>query len=52
MRKEKRDYSISCDKDDENLRNNCWNCTRFCFPIGCMYYEDLENEGLVNEKNI
>lgn len=41
MGKDKKDLSANCDKDDDNLENDCWNCTYFCFPIGCMYYEEL-----------
>ena len=44
--KEKKDYSQDCDKDDENMENDCWNCNYFCFPIGCMFYEDYEEEQL------
>lgn len=39
---EKNDYSYVCDKDDENLENDCWNCAYFLFPIGCMHGEDTE----------
>lgn len=43
--KEKKDYSQDCDKDDENMNNNCWECIYFCFPIGCMFYErDVEEQ--------
>lgn len=40
---EKKDLSMRCDKDDENLKNNCLSCSYFCFPIGCMFYEGTEN---------
>ena len=42
MNKEKKDFSNTCNKNDENLNNLCWNCIHFLFPIGCM----------INEKNI
>lgn len=44
--KEKKDYSQGCDKDDENINNDCWNCSYFCFPIGCMFYEEENEEQL------
>lgn len=37
---EKTDHSSWCDKNDENKKNDCWHCTRFSFPIGCMYGEE------------
>lgn len=37
---EKIDYSEYCDFDDENLMNDCWNCSKFLFPIGCMVEEE------------
>ena len=36
----KKDYSATCDLNDENLNNDCWGCTRFVFPIGCMVGEE------------
>lgn len=44
---EKEDYSATCNLDDEDQSNNCWGCSRFCFPIGCMVGED--GEGRANE---
>lgn len=41
----KKDFSAVCDKDDENQENDCWNCSHFCFPIGCMFYEDMKEGG-------
>lgn len=37
---EKIDYSINCNLDDEDTNNNCFGCSRFCFPIGCMVGEE------------
>lgn len=37
------DYSENCNKDDDDLNNHCLECTRFCFPIGCMV--GIEEEG-------
>lgn len=45
--KEKKDYSAKCNLDDEDLHNDCWGCSRFLFPIGCMVGED--GEGRVSE---
>lgn len=36
----KKDYSATCDLNDENLNNDCRKCTRFVFPIGCMVGEE------------
>lgn len=44
MSKEKIDYSANCNLNDEDTNNNCWGCSRFCFPIGCMVGEDGEVE--------
>lgn len=44
--KDKKDLSQNCDKDDENKNNDCWNCSYFLFPIGCMFYEEKENESI------
>lgn len=40
MSKEKKDYSATCNLNDEDKNNDCWGCSRFCFPIGCMVFED------------
>lgn len=40
MKEEKVDYSTTCNGDDEDLNNRCWQCSRFCFPIGCMVGEE------------
>lgn len=40
---DKKDLSEGCNKDDEDQNNNCWDCSYFCFPVGCMYYERGEN---------
>lgn len=40
----KQDFSNICDLDDENMNNDCWNCERFLFPIGCMVGIDGEDE--------
>lgn len=32
----KHDYSNECDMNDDNENNPCWNCSYFCFPIGCL----------------
>lgn len=37
---EKCDFSNECDKNDENMKNPCWDCNYFCFPIGCMLGEE------------
>jgi len=43
---DKIDYHIKgCNHNDEDKNNDCWNCTRFCFPIGCMVgIEDDDKE--------
>lgn len=38
--KTKQDLSLTCNLDDEDMANDCWNCSRFLFPIGCMCDED------------
>ena len=44
LKEEKVDYSTTCNLDDEDLSNRCWQCSRFCFPIGCMVGEDGEDK--------
>ena len=44
----KTNYSKNCNKNDEDMNNPCWSCTEFLFPIGCMYYENIEGDN--NEK--
>lgn len=39
MASNRKDLSELCNKDDEDMNNDCWHCEHFCFPIGCMYYE-------------
>lgn len=39
-KKQKMDYSGTCNLNDEDQNNKCWQCSRFCFPIGCMVYHD------------
>lgn len=41
---QKQDYSITCNMDDDDENNPCWQCIYFCFPIGCMKNEEEENE--------
>lgn len=41
-RKPKADLSANCNLNDEDVNNDCWNCSRFLFPIGCMVGEDGE----------
>lgn len=36
----KQDFSKQCNMNDDDIRNNCWNCIYFCFPIGCMLGEE------------
>lgn len=31
-----KDRSKRCDGNDDNLKNKCWYCIYFCFPVGCM----------------
>ena len=38
------DLSHNCDFNDENPKNNCWECTYFLFPIGCMFHEKELNK--------
>lgn len=45
--KEKKDYSAKCNLNDEDLHNDCWGCSRFLFPIGCMVGEDGEGRANV-----
>lgn len=42
--KDRSDYSCICNKNDEDLNNPCWRCIYFIFPIGCMFYECIEEE--------
>lgn len=39
---ERKDFSGTCDRDDENPNNPCWDCSNFVFPIGCMIDEKKE----------
>lgn len=50
MAKDRRDLSQGCNFDDESEQNDCWHCTYFLFPIGCMYGED-EDEQKNTEKD-
>ena len=45
----KRDYSADCNLNDEDKNNNCWNCTRFMFPVGCMVHLDGKGRCKQNE---
>ena len=45
----KKDYSATCDLNDENPNNDCWGCDNFLFPIGCMVLELKTEEGLRDE---
>ena len=49
----KKDYSATCDLNDENPNNDCWGCDNFLFPIGCMVGEEehikIMEEELKNE---
>lgn len=36
----KQDYSSTCNMDDDDENNPCWQCKHFCFPIGCMKDEE------------
>lgn len=36
------DHSATCNLDDDDVSNKCWECSRFLFPIGCMVGEDGE----------
>ena len=35
----KKDFSMECTMDDDDMNNPCLICTKFCFPIGCMVHE-------------
>jgi len=48
--KERADYSATCNRDDEDLANPCWQCAYFCFPIGCMYGEEENTDETLTEK--
>lgn len=50
MAREKRDLSKDCDFDDDSGKNDCFGCIYFLFPIGCMYWED-EDEQKNTEKD-
>lgn len=47
---DKKDLSQNCDFDDDKIKNDCWSCKYFLFPIGCMYWEDKEQEKDENNK--
>lgn len=51
-KREKKDYSAYCNLNDEDMMNDCWGCSRFCFPIGCMVGEDGEGraEGMSDKE--
>lgn len=51
-KREKRDYSAHCNLNDEDEANDCWGCTRFLFPIGCMVGEDDPIEECVPEEEV
>ena len=36
---ERKDYSQSCNGNDDDTNNPCWQCIYFVFPIGCMIDE-------------
>ena len=42
---ERKDYSASCNGDDDDTNNPCWKCINFFFPIGCMIDELKEIQG-------
>jgi len=44
----KEDFSKNCTMDDDHDKN-CWNCTNFIFPIGCMIGKEIEIEVENNE---
>jgi len=46
---QKKDYSSTCTMDDDNETNPCWQCICFCFPIGCMKGEWI-NDKTSNDK--
>ena len=33
------DLSEECNFNDEDETNNCFGCSHFLFPIGCMFFE-------------
>lgn len=35
----KLDYSSTCNMNDDDESNPCFQCVRFVFPIGCMIDE-------------
>lgn len=37
---DKKDYSDTCNGDDDDVTNPCWECKYFVFPIGCMVGEE------------
>ena len=46
----KKDYSATCDLNDDDLNNPCEKCLHYIFPIGCMLNENFEvKEGVLNE---
>lgn len=46
----KKDYSATCDLNDDDLNNPCEKCSHYIFPIGCMLNENFEvKEGVLNE---
>ena len=47
---DKKDLSLNCDFDDDSVKNDCENCIHFLFPIGCMYWEDLNDVGYKSEE--
>ena len=47
----KKDYSATCDLNDENRNNPCFQCVKFLFPIGCMVLELKTEEELKDEIN-
>lgn len=44
------DYSATCNLNDEDTNNKCWQCARFCFPIGCMVYTDGHGRAKLEEE--
>ena len=44
------DLSLNCNLNDEDMENDCFNCTRFIFPIGCMCGNDEEDKIMIVEK--
>lgn len=47
MKKEKLDYSNTCNMDDDDVTNPCWECKYFLFPIGCMKDEDEDESDYI-----